>query len=115
MKLTRLGIAAVVVMLMLPAALFMAALLVRNFELLPLDLAGAAGRIVNWYAGRMWTLWLLLLALPFLALAIGWAALRRWNRGADERESQMTRLLVMAATVSAGAILVIVVLHMAAN
>ena len=77
-----------------------------------------------WYAGRMWTLWVLLLALPFTALVTGCATLRyNWNREPLHTARQLlvvirahsATLFVVAATVAAGGILVIVVLHMLAN
>ena len=46
--------------LILPAALFMAALVVRNLGPLRYEPAHTAQQIVMWYAGRLWTLWVLL-------------------------------------------------------
>ena len=66
---TRL-IAAVELMLLAPAVAFMTALFVRNLN--PLEVAHTAERLVMWYAGRMWTLWVLLLALPLTVLVTGW-------------------------------------------
>ena len=115
-------------MLIFPAALFMIALLVRNLPPSQSGPAHAAQQIVNFYAGHVWTLWALLLALPLAALAMGCATLLPGLRGGREvalpsptpsslavNWSQPATLLVAATTVTAAAILVIVVLHMAAN
>jgi hypothetical protein len=74
----------------------------------------------------MWTLWVLLLALPFAALVTGGVTLLRgWNRGLELPNTphrplavfgtQPAVLFVAATTLGAAAILVIVVLHMLAN
>lgn len=119
---TRL-VAALDAVLILPAALFMAALVIR--ELPPLQ--SGAQQFVMWYAARMWTLWVLLLALPFTVLVTGGVTLlRSWDRGmtvpqqtrqwlAAVRGQSAATLFVAAMAVAAAGILVIVVLHMAAN
>jgi hypothetical protein len=53
-------VAAMQLVLIFPAALFMTAVVLRNVE----TLHDRAQRIVMLYAGRVWTLWVLLLALP---------------------------------------------------
>ena len=122
---TRL-IAALEFVLLSPAALFMAALVVRSVQPLQDEPAHSAQRVVMWYAGRMWTLWVLLLALPFTVLITGSAALlRTWPRGTavprTVRQSlafvreQLATLFVAATTLAAAVIVVIVVLHMAAD
>jgi hypothetical protein len=110
-------------LLISPAVLFMTALVVRNLQSEP---AHTAQHIVMWYAGRMWTLWVLLLALPFTVLVTGGAVLLR-GRSRDlappntPRRSLATlrahpaSLFVAATTLTAASILVIVVLHMLAN
>lgn len=110
--------------LIFPAALFMTALVVRNFQSLH-EPAHTAQRIVMWYSGQMWTLWVLLLALPFAVLVTGSATLLRgWNRHLElpiHRKSHPVfrarpeTFFVAATTLAATAILVIVVLHMLAN
>lgn len=57
--------------LIFPAVLFMGALLVRNLSPLQDGPAHTAQQIVMWYAGRMWTLWVLLIALPLGVLVTG--------------------------------------------
>ena len=58
-------VAAMELALIFPAALFMTAVLVAAGDAPQYDLARIAQRIVMWYSARMWTLWLLLLALKF--------------------------------------------------
>jgi hypothetical protein len=113
-------------LLISPAALFMTALIVRNLPPLQYDPAHTAQRIVMWYAGRMWTLWVLLLALPFTVLVTGGTLLLRgrirdlappntpWRSLAMLR-AHPASLFVAATTLTAASILVIVVLHMLAN
>ncbi len=113
------------VLLLSPAALFMAALVLRNLPL-QYQLAHSAQQLVMWYAGRMWTLWVLLLALPLSVLVTGCATLAHsWNReialpdGARQlpgiARAHFATLLVALTTLAAAGILGIVVLHMLAN
>src|SRR5258708_12002912 len=89
-------IAAMELALIFPAALFMTALVVRSLSPLPYEPAHTAQQLVMWYAGRMWTLWVLLLALPFTVLVTGCATLRyNWNR---ELPHTARQLLAVAAT-----------------
>ena len=101
--------------LIFPALLFMAALVIRNLP--PQEIANGAQRIVKWYAGRLWTLWVLLLALPFVVLITGCLAFFRTqrNNGLALSVRSPAHLCIAAMTLSAAGILVIVVLHMLAN
>jgi hypothetical protein len=119
-------IAALELLLIFPAALFMTALVARELRPLQYEPAHTAQQIVMWYAGRMWTLWVLLLALPFAVLVTGCATLLRgWNRDLalpnTPRQSlavfraHPAMLFVAVTTLTAAAILVIVVMHMLAN
>jgi hypothetical protein len=119
-------VAATQLALILPAALFLTAVLVAAGEAPQHDLARVAQRIVMWYSARMWTLWLLLLALPLAVLATGCATLvRGWNPDVElprgERQSlamipaPLATLLVAGTTLTSAGILAIVVLHMLAN
>ena len=112
--------------LIFPAALFMTALGLRNLQPLQSEPAHSAHQLVMWYAGRMWTLWVLLLGLPFTVLVTGCAALlHSWNRdivlALTARQSlaivraHLATLFIAATTLIAGVILAIVVLHMLAN
>ena len=104
----------------------MTALVVRNLQPLQYEPACTAQRIVMWYAGRQWTLWVLLIALPFVVLVAGCATLlHSWSvdvelpqrRAATVARSARTRRRnsSLLATLTAGGVLVIVVLHMLAN
>jgi len=96
--------------LLLPAALFMLALAVRN--LTPaFEVTNIAQHVVAWYAARMWTLWVFLLAMPFTVLISGAAALWYKNR----ELVHVWKCLLGGTTAAAGGILLIVVLHMLAN
>jgi hypothetical protein len=113
-------------LLMLPAILFMGALVARQLSPVQHEPAQTAQRIVMWYAGRMWTLWALLIALPLTALITGGAALlRSWSKlpelpnrvqqgFATIRGDRAMRFVVLM-TSTAGLVLAIVALHMAAN
>ena len=65
------AVAAMQLALIFPAALLMTAVLVGAGAAPQYDLARMAQRIVMWYSGRMWTLSMLLLALPFAVLVTG--------------------------------------------
>ncbi|OLB27644.1 MAG: hypothetical protein AUH01_05500 [Acidobacteria bacterium 13_2_20CM_56_17] len=58
------AIAAIELVLILPAALFMTALVLRNLP----QFEHGAQQLVMWYARRMWSLWVLLLGLPLTVL-----------------------------------------------
>ena len=107
----------------------MGALVVRELQPLQNEPARTAQQLVIWYAVRMWTLWVLLLALPFAVLVTGCVTLarnwRHWRLDIQPPQAlQQTlaairadraMLFVAATTLMAGAILAIVALHMAAN
>ncbi|MGB7439101.1 MAG: hypothetical protein WBR26_25565 [Candidatus Acidiferrum sp.] len=57
-------IAVVELVLIFPAVLFMAALVLRNLQPLQYEAARSVQQLVMWNAGRMWALWFLLLRLP---------------------------------------------------
>ena len=96
--------------LILPAALFMFAVFARS-AFAP---ATGADQLVHWFETRMWTLWVLLLALPVAAFAAGAATLLQRESLAVLR-AHFGTLCVAAMQVAAAGILAIVVLHMAAN
>jgi hypothetical protein len=111
------AIATTELLLILPAALFMTALLVRTLQPLQNEPARTAERIVAWYAERQWTLWVLLIALPFAVLVTGGATLIRGDvrQSLSAIRANPATLFVAAATLTAAVFLVIVVLHMLAN
>jgi hypothetical protein len=123
--LTR-AIAVMELALIFPAALFMMALVVRDLAPLQLEAAQIAARIVTWYSARMWTLWLLLLAMPLAVLITGCSALlggsqpgvalhEDAHRSGVMLRPRATTLLVAATTLMAAAFLAIVILHMLRN
>jgi hypothetical protein len=107
-------------LLIFPAALFMAALVVRNLGPPNSEPAHTAQQIVMWYAGRVWTLRVLLFALPSIVLIGGWVALRtryrdtvrlRNQRSAASGRPHWPVRLVSAATIASTGILAIVGFH----
>jgi len=119
-------VAAMQLFLIFPALLFMGSLVARNLSPLHDGPAHAAQQIVMWYAERMWTFWVLLIALPLGVLVTGCITFARdWSRDAGlpqfAKQGLATirangeMLVVAVLTLIAGAILVIVVLHMLAN
>ena len=113
-------------LLIFPSILFMGALVVRELQPLQNEPAHTAQQLVMWYAARMWTLWVLLIALPVTVLVTGCVTLaRNWrdDMNLPQAAQQMlaairadrAMLFVTATTLTAGAILAIVALHMAAN
>ena len=127
MKTSKSVLAATELLLILPAALFMTALFVRNVQPQQYEPAHTAARIVEWYAASPHVgLWLLLILMPLLVLLIGGATLvRSWRVDADFRQSarqlagiasrHLATLLVGSATLAAGGILAIVALHVLTN
>jgi hypothetical protein len=115
-------IAATEIVLIFPAALFLTAVVARQLQ--PLQFA--AQQIVTWYSVRYWTLWVLLIALPFAAFLTGCVTLlgnANTGAGASQAVKQLfpttyahlpTRIIA-GTTLAAGLILVVVVLHMLAN
>ena len=99
-------LAALESLLIAPAMLFMAALVTRY-----LHFPSPAQQIIDWYAHRMWTLWVLLLALPLIVLLTGCGALRIQQTKSIQRAPRA----IYATTVAAGVIVTVVVLHMLAN
>lgn len=119
-------IAVMELVLIFPAVLFMTALVLRNLQPLQYEPARSAQQLVMWYAGRLWTLWFLLLGLPLIVLVSGCAELlRSYNRDivlplASPKSLAIVRvhlssLFIAATTLMAGVILAIVVLHVLAN
>jgi hypothetical protein len=103
--------------LIFPAALFMASLVVRNFGSLQYEPAHTAQKIAMWYAGRGWTLRVLLFALPCMVLLSGCVALRTRYRANEQHGTLASSRahwpvrLVSVTTVASAAILAIVGFH----
>jgi len=116
-------VAALELLFVFPAVLFMSALFARNVQPLQYEPAHTAQRIVDWYAARPHVgLWILLIALPLAVVVIGSATLmREWHRNQELRvatlraigfiRSQAPSILIAGATAMAGSILAIVALH----
>lgn len=111
-------------LLISPAVLFLFAVIVRRFQ--SSQTAETAQYIVTWYAERMWTLWILLLALPISVLLSGcFSLLRDWSRSPQvdsfAQKAVVTlhpagaRTFIAITTATAAVIVGIVVLHMLAN
>jgi hypothetical protein len=123
MKLLKYSIATTEMLLICPAALFMAALFLRNVQPQQYEPAHTAQQIVTWYAGRPRIgLWGFLIALPLTVLATGCATLvRRWSDEVELRQAarqtltalraHLATLMVAVATLTAGGVLAIVALH----
>lgn len=124
-RLTRF-VAAMQLALIFPASLFLTAVLVGASHA-EYDLGRIAQQIAIWYSARMWTLWLLLLGLPFTVLVCGAVTLvRGWNRDVEMPHAgpqslasiipaPFATLFIAGTTFTSAAILAVVVLHMLAN
>lgn len=124
MKTLRRSLAAVELLLVFPAVLFMTALFTRNIQPQKYEPAHTAQLIVDWFAARTYIgLWLLLIALPLSVLLIGAITLfRDWRRDAALRDSTLKAialirahaaiLFIAGATATAFGILAIVALHL---
>jgi len=119
-------IAATQLLLISPAALFMTALVVRNLQPQQYEPAHSAQQIVAWYAARPWTLWVMLMAMPFVVLVTSCATLlRSWHDDAELRQAtrqtvatiraHLAVLFVAVAMVAAAGVLAIVALHSLAD
>ena len=123
MKTILRSVAALELLFVFPAVLFMTALFARNVQPPQFEPAHTAQRIVNWYAARPhFGLWVLLIALPLVVVVIGSATLmREWHRNQELRDatlrtiriirSHAPSILIAGATAMAGGILAIVALH----
>jgi hypothetical protein len=124
MKTVYRSLAALELLLVFPAVLFMTSLFVRSIQPIEFEPARTAQRIVDWYASSVHVgLWLLLIAMPLSVLIVGSATLvREWRRDPDLRDGTLkilglirahaATLLIAGTTVTASGILAIVALHM---
>jgi hypothetical protein len=123
MRLPKYTIATTELLLVFPAALFMAALFLRNVQPQQYEPAHTAQQIVMWYAARpRLGLWAFLIALPLTVLVTGCATLmRKWSDDMELRQAAWNTLstirahfatvIVAGTTLTAGGILAIVALH----
>lgn len=119
MKTIRPALAILELLLVSPAALFMAALFLREVQ--PL---AQTGRLVDWFSHHVILgLYVFLIAMPLAALVVGFAiVLLGWRSDREFRRdtlaiftiarAQWAALVVAAATLTAGGILAIVALHL---
>ena len=116
-------VAAMELVLVVPALIFFTAIFLRNF--FPTD-DNSAQQIVLWYAGRTWTLWILLVGLPLAVLTLGVATvLNGWGNDACLREdtsralaavrAHLTIFVIGSTTLAAAIMLALVALHMLLN
>ena len=127
MKLIRRSLAALELLLVFPAVLFLAAVFTRSIQPQQYEPARTAQQIVDWYAARPQVgLWLLLIALPLTVLVVGLLALRReWHHDPALRaatcevlhtcRSHAPALSIAFATTLSAIILGIVAFHMLTN
>jgi len=115
------AVAAVELLLMFPATVFMAAILVRNVTPLPNEPALSAQRLVMWFAHLPphLGLWGLLTLMPLAVLLTGGTfLLRSWREDAQFRQlvgavrANLATLVIAGATLSAGGVLAFVAVHM---
>jgi len=116
-------LAATELLLVLPAALFMAALFVRNLQPAPYEPAQTARRLVEWFSARpLLGLDVFLIAMPLAVIVLGSASLLHGWRSEPElrrtaRETlvafraHLSTVLIAGATLMAGGILAVVALH----
>jgi hypothetical protein len=115
-------IAAVQLLLIAPAAVFMGSLVLRAIQPQDHEPAHTAQRIVVWYAGRPWTLSLWLIALPLAVLTLGGVSLiRNWQADPRLRDASLRTLgairahfwmlLIALISFAAACILAIVGVH----
>lgn len=119
MKSIKPAAAIVELLLVLPAALFMTALFLREVQ--PL---AQTGRLVDWFSHHVIVgLYIFLIAMPLAALVMGCTiVLSSWRSDAELRRAALVTLtaarahlaplLIAAATVMAGGILGTVALHL---
>lgn len=112
-------IATIELLLVLPAALFMIALFLREVQ--PL---AQTGRLVAWFSHHVVLgLYVFLIAMPLAAFVVGCATvLRVWRSDAEFRRAtretfttvraHVATLVIAGATLMAGGILAIVAMHM---
>jgi hypothetical protein len=127
MNATRRIVATVELLLISPAVLFLTALVIRSLQPQQYEPARTAQTIVTWYSLRPHVgLWVLLIALPAVALATGSITLvRGWNEDPELRRASYqtfaalrghsSMLLIALTTLVAGVILAIVAVHVLAG
>jgi Fe2+ transport system protein B len=121
------SLAALELLLVFPAVLFMTSLVARSVQPQQYEPAHTAQQIVDWYATHPPIgLFVLLIAMPLAVLAIGSVTLnRQWRRNQSLRTATLeaiaiiranaATMLIAGTTVAASGILAIVAVHMLAD
>lgn len=124
MKMIHRSLAALELLLIFPALLFLGSLVARSLQPQQYQPAHLAQQIVDWYATHPPVgLFVLMIALPLAVLVIGMATLlREWRRNQAFRTAALqviaivranaATLLIAATTITASGVLAIVALHM---
>lgn len=119
--------AAAELLLVLPAAFFMTAAIVRSLQPIEYEPVRTAQRIFDWYGARPHvSLWVVLIALPLAVVISGCVSLlHSWSHESQLREAarqmlvavraHLATLLVAVATVAAGGILAFIAVHLLAD
>jgi hypothetical protein len=127
MKIIPRSLAALELLLVFPAVLFLASLVVRSLQPQQYEPAHTAQRIVDWYATHTPIgLFAFMITMPLVALGIGSLILvKQWRRNQTMRtatheaiaivRTHAATLLIAATTVTATGILAIVALHVLAD
>ncbi len=99
MKTIPRSLAALELLLVFPAVLFMTSLVARSIQPRQYEPAHTAQRIVDWYASSPHVgLWILLIALPLAVLVIGSATLlREWRRNQALRTATLEAIGIIRA------------------
>ena len=119
-------IAVAEVALILPAAIFMVALALREWRPLHYEPTHIAQQIVKWYTVRPWTWPVLMVRLPSAVFVTGCATLLWiWHTDRTSRKSapptddsvevDPSTLVIAATTLTAGYFLAIIAMHMLVN
>lgn len=124
MKTLRSAVATLEAVFIVPAALFMTALFVRNLQPQQYEPAHSAQRVVDWFAARTYLgLWVFLIGLPLVVLAAGCVSLMSsWRSDPGVRAAarecavavwrHLAVVVVALATGTSAVILSIVALHL---
>jgi hypothetical protein len=127
MKIIPRSLAALELLLVFPAVLFLTSLVVRSLQPQQYEPAHTAQSVVDWYATHTPIgLFVFMITMPLVALGIGSLILvKQWRRNQTMRTATLeaiaivrthaATLLIAATTVTATGILAIVALHMLAD
>jgi hypothetical protein len=104
------------VLLLAPAILFMTSLLIRDAAGGNSSLAHMANQVVMWYSGRLWTLRILLISLPSLAVILGGLVMiAAWEKRKANQRFGGASVLILVLTLLAVIVLGVVGVHVLMN